>query len=971
MIRRKNARLGAMRDSSGRLVLLAPRRFRMIIALGFAGAVGTAGFLIGQHALQHASAAIPAGSPYGAVNSIASVPGGVHVIGFAVDPSAPLTPINTSVYSDNTLVATGMANLDRPDVATQFPGAGPTHGYDITARVPEGTHNICVRGVNIGAGADRLFSCYTMTFRYKPYGAVDQLSTAPGHVIVRGWTLDWDSPSTALNAVVTVDGSPVATLAANLSRPDIPNPYLAAGGPLHGFWGNLPLPQGTHTVCVIGKNILYGEDTTILCKSLTLSDSPVVYVDSAHQDSGGYYVRGWAFDPNAPTTPLTVTTVIDGKIVGSFVANLTRPDVAAAYPAAGAAHGFTAKYFVAQGSHTICMSAVNISYGYNRHLICGTITVNFNPSAAITGLSATRLGALVSGWTIDPDTTSPIHVRIYADGALQMDFSADATGPTQSGHRFSAYLVLKSGTHTICAIGVNALYGTANSPSVCQTITLGIIPLGVFEGLSRAPNSSSLVVTGWTLDADAPNNGPITAAISVDGVVHNSVANVVRNDLLSSAYRYWGAAHGFGPTIPASDGEHRVCVTGLNVGGGATNTALGCKIINAVHPVVPSAPRTVTAVAGFGGATVTWAAPSTDGGAPWSTYIVTASPGGATLTLGPTATSASLTGLAAKTAYHFIVQAVNIVGASTGGISPTVTTLPAPPPQTTPAPISTSRYIRNIVSASSTDLAAMRAEGAADAKANPSGHGYLILLDIGGQDQADGGVVLSATTHFVSYSNLVADLNAYVDGYHGAQASSAPVTIAIGTNNDMDVSSTSGVAWADSVIDPVAAHSAQYLGMTVAGANDIEPGFRGSYTATKSWLLGYLGATKAPFVFNGSADGCSWTATAGGCNNGWIMSGLAYLAGAASPVRIIDLPQVYNNTMAAQWKYISLTGVAQGVPRINFGGVLTEWTACSQAGGCGSLTGHDAWSALWSNLQSSTTLKVASLPYSTDLRIDR
>ena len=136
-------------------------------------------------------------------------------------------------------------------------------------------------------------------------------------------------------------------------------------------------------------------------------------------------------------------------------------------------------------------------------------------------------------------------------------------------------------------------------------------------------------------------------------------------------------------------------------------------------------------------------------------------------------------------------------------------------------------------------------------------------------------------------------------------------------------------------------------------------------------MSGYLSSTLAPFVNNGSADGCSWTQTNYGCNNGWTMSGLYYLSAGAAPVRIINLPQIYNNTMAAQWKYISLTGVQQKQPRINFGGALTEWTACQQAGGCGSLTGNSAWTQLWNQLQSDAALKVGSLPYSTDLRIDR
>jgi hypothetical protein len=263
----------------------------------------------------------------------------------------------------------------------------------------------------------------------------------------------------------------------------------------------------------------------------------------------------------------------------------------------------------------------------------------------------------------------------------------------------------------------------------------------------------------------------------------------------------------------------------------------------------------------------------------------------------------------------------------------------------------------------------MRREGAADAARNPSGHRYLVLLDIGGQ--SSGGVVLSATTRFVSYANLVRDVNAYVDGYASQQRASAPVTIAIGTNNDMDVSAASGASWAVSVVNPVAAHAAGRAGLEIAGANDIEPGFRATYAQTRAWLSGYLGATHSSFVFNGSADGCAWAATARGCNNGWTMAGLYALSAGAAPTRIVNLPQIYNNTMAAQWKYISLTGVGQRQPRIHFGGALTEWTACAQVGGCGSLTGRNAWIQMWNQLQSHPALRPGSLPYSTDLRIDR
>jgi len=265
----------------------------------------------------------------------------------------------------------------------------------------------------------------------------------------------------------------------------------------------------------------------------------------------------------------------------------------------------------------------------------------------------------------------------------------------------------------------------------------------------------------------------------------------------------------------------------------------------------------------------------------------------------------------------------------------------------------------------------LHAEGAADARANPSGHGYLIVLAIGGQDESRRGVILSAGIRFVSYSDIVKNLQAYVAGYASQQRPSAPLTLAIATNNDIDVYRASCVNFANRVVDPVQAYARRYPGITIAGANDIEPGFRATYTATKSWLSGYLGATSAPFIFNGSADGCAWTVINRGCNNGWTMAGLYYLAAGAAPIRMLNLPQIYNYTMADQWKYISLTGVANGSPPINFAGTLTEWTACDQTNSCGSISGHSAWSRMWWNLQSDSRLRVGSLPYSTDLRIDR
>jgi hypothetical protein len=74
---------------------------------------------------------------------------------------------------------------------------------------------------------------------------------------------------------------------------------------------------------------------------------------------------------------------------------------------------------------------------------------------------------------------------------------------------------------------------------------------------------------------------------------------------------------------------------------------------------VPGAPTNVVAVAGNAQATLTWTAPQSNG-SPITSYLVTASPGGATAT--SSSTGVTFTGLTNGTAYSFSVVAVNAAG---------------------------------------------------------------------------------------------------------------------------------------------------------------------------------------------------------------------------------------------------------------------------------------------------------------------
>ena len=77
---------------------------------------------------------------------------------------------------------------------------------------------------------------------------------------------------------------------------------------------------------------------------------------------------------------------------------------------------------------------------------------------------------------------------------------------------------------------------------------------------------------------------------------------------------------------------------------------------------VPGAPGSVTAAGAKLAASVSFAAPASDGGQPISAYTVSAAPGGATCTALPPATSCVVSGLTEATSYTFTVRATNIIG---------------------------------------------------------------------------------------------------------------------------------------------------------------------------------------------------------------------------------------------------------------------------------------------------------------------
>jgi surface protein len=103
----------------------------------------------------------------------------------------------------------------------------------------------------------------------------------------------------------------------------------------------------------------------------------------------------------------------------------------------------------------------------------------------------------------------------------------------------------------------------------------------------------------------------------------------------------------------------------------AFNTVAGepSNSVTATPGLAPGAPTSVIAVAGEGEATVSWTAPSSNGGVAISSYTATSSIGGRTCTANSPSTSCVVSGLTNGQSYTFTVTATNTIGTSAASIA--------------------------------------------------------------------------------------------------------------------------------------------------------------------------------------------------------------------------------------------------------------------------------------------------------------
>jgi hypothetical protein len=350
-----------------------------------------------------------------------------------------------------------------------------------------------------------------------------------------------------------------------------------------------PVPNGAYTLTVSSTQ----NGATALPWSTTAATGAAMgSIDALAPGGRQVSVRGWAaMGDTAASVQVEVT--VDGAVRASQTASLPRPDVAAAFPAYGPAHGYAITASgVEAGSRSVCVRVIDPATGARTTLACGTIEVGSAsalplPSGPPIGnfeSAVPRLGGLtVTGWVLDPDTVEPVPTQVWVDGALRAFAPADqpradidsAFAGYGANHGYRIDVDVAPGQRTVCVAAAN-VGGSGGSSWPCRLVNVpGGSPFGNPERIAAGPGS--VTAEGWAIDPDT--TGPVPVQLWVDGTLRAFLpADRVRPDV-GAAFPLYGPNHGFSVTVPVSPGPHRVCVALSNTGAGV-DVLLGCTLVS-------------------------------------------------------------------------------------------------------------------------------------------------------------------------------------------------------------------------------------------------------------------------------------------------------------------------------------------------------------------------------------------------------
>lgn len=557
-----------------------------------------------------------ASTPIGYLDAVtANADGTFTARGWTMDPGSTTASISVriSVAGSDVTVA---ADQSRPDVARAYGTSYDRYGFRTTISVPAGSQQVCAYGVAAGSGAPGELGCKTVTGTGTGTGAPDRApighldglrDNGEGNFLAKGWTLDPDATDRSIQVRIDVDGTPQATAATDVTRPDVARLYGTSYSAF-GYAVAISVPAGSHEVCGYGLDAGTSAPAKLGCSTVTVAaapanhSAPVGHLDGLRDSGGGSYLaRGWALDPDASDRSIRVRIDVDGAPVATVPADGARADVARVYGTSSDRFGFSVPVTITSGTHEVCAYGLDATTAAPTRLGCSTVTPASAagkrlPIGPLDGVREDSRGNYTAkGWSFDPDQPNQsIQVRIEVDGAPATTATANlARADVSRAYRtsFDRYgyaiaFTAPEGAHEVCAYGLDPNDGKAARLGCAQILvrpanTSGTrLPIGHLDGVGTDGDvNGGYLVKGWAFDPDH-RNASIQVRIEVDGTV---VATKAATRARADVQRAYGTGYaGYGFWIPAGlgTGEHRVCAFGMDLDTGKP-AALGCTTVRA------------------------------------------------------------------------------------------------------------------------------------------------------------------------------------------------------------------------------------------------------------------------------------------------------------------------------------------------------------------------------------------------------
>ncbi|WP_424769431.1 S-layer homology domain-containing protein [Paenibacillus sp. sgz302251] len=402
--------------------------------------------------------------------------------------------------------------------------------------------------------------------------------------------------------------------------------------------------NGTYVAVGISGNILQTLvnaaapviDTQPTDATVNEGDSAPLSVAATVSDSGTLSYQWYSHTANSNSEG----TVISGA-------------TSASYAAPTATAGTTYYYAVVTNTN----NSVNGTKTATATSSAVKVTVNVTPTYSIAAIANQTATALIQGYETGTQDTKTIYVTNAGTGNLA-NLSARLSGanvndfvitqpasPLNSGAPATSFTVnakdgLAAGTYT-ATVMVSADNMTDVTFTMTQVVNLPNVP----------ENPQNLVATGGDRQV-ALNWSTVTGAtyynlyMSMTSGQFSSTSVVTVTD---STYNVQNLTNGT---------TYYFIVKAGNLGGLSAES----NQASVTPATVAAAPTNVSAAAGNGQATMTFTAPSNNGGSAITGYEVTASPGGKVMA--GTASPITITGLTNGMSYTFTVKAINGVGSS-------------------------------------------------------------------------------------------------------------------------------------------------------------------------------------------------------------------------------------------------------------------------------------------------------------------